>query len=114
MQLGPQSRSSQSETRNGEVDVEAHAFCNHLFRPCKLGAVVSRRRHRPSRWRVIVWVTGITRRGRITSRGILFMIRGILTTVGGCIITQRMDFGLAVGIDGNLSKGTYAGEICVE
>jgi hypothetical protein len=35
MQLGPQSRSSQSETRSGEVDVEAHAFCNHLFRPCE-------------------------------------------------------------------------------
>lgn len=39
MQLGPQSRSSQSETRNGEVDVEAHAFYNHLFRPCEPGAV---------------------------------------------------------------------------
>jgi hypothetical protein len=44
MQLGPQSRSSQSETRNGEVDVdvEAHAFCNHLFRPCEPEAVDSR------------------------------------------------------------------------
>jgi hypothetical protein len=56
-------------------------------------AVVSRRRHRPSRWRIIVWVTGITGRVRITSRGILFTIRGILAAVGrwGCIITRRMD-----------------------
>ena len=42
MQLGPQSRSSQNETRNGEVDAEAHAFCNHLFRPCELEAVDNR------------------------------------------------------------------------
>ena len=42
MQLGPQCRSSQSETRNGEVDVEAHAFCNHLFRPCEPEAVDNR------------------------------------------------------------------------
>jgi hypothetical protein len=42
MQLGPQSRSSQSETRNGEVDVEAHAFCNHPFRPCEPEAVDNR------------------------------------------------------------------------
>ena len=42
MQLGPQSRSSQSETRNGEVDVEAHAFYNHLFRPCEPEAVDNR------------------------------------------------------------------------
>jgi len=34
MHLGPQSRSSQSETRNGEVE-EVHAFCNHLRRPCE-------------------------------------------------------------------------------
>jgi len=37
MQLGPQSRSSQSETRSGEV-AEAHAFCNRPYRPCELGA----------------------------------------------------------------------------
>lgn len=42
MQLGPQSRSSQSETRNGEVEVEAHAFCNHLRHPCEPGAVHNR------------------------------------------------------------------------
>lgn len=36
-QLGPQSRSSQSETRSGEVE-EAHAFCNRPYRPCELGA----------------------------------------------------------------------------
>jgi hypothetical protein len=42
MQLGPQSRSSQSETRNGEVEVEAHAFCNHLHRPCEPGAAHNR------------------------------------------------------------------------
>jgi hypothetical protein len=36
MHLGPQSRSSQSETRNGEVE-EVHAFCNHLRRPCEPG-----------------------------------------------------------------------------
>jgi hypothetical protein len=42
MQLGPQSRSSQSETRNGEVDVEARAFYSHLFRLCEPGAVDSR------------------------------------------------------------------------
>jgi hypothetical protein len=32
MQLDPQSRSSQSEIRNGEVE-EVHAFCNRLHRP---------------------------------------------------------------------------------
>ena len=37
MQLGPQSRSSQSETHIGEVEVEAHAFCNHLHHPCEPG-----------------------------------------------------------------------------
>ena len=42
MQPGPQNRSSQSETRNGEVDVEAHAFCNHLFHPCEPGVVDNR------------------------------------------------------------------------
>jgi len=49
---------------------------------------ISQRRHRPSRQRIIVWVTGIMGRGQITSRGILFMIRGILTTVGSCIIVS--------------------------
>jgi hypothetical protein len=39
MQLGPQSRNSQSETHNGEVDVEAHAFCSRLFRLCEPEAV---------------------------------------------------------------------------
>ena len=42
MQLGPQNRSSQSETHNGEVEVEAHAFCNHLSRLCEPGAVDNR------------------------------------------------------------------------
>ena len=37
MQLGPQNRSSQSETHNGEVEVEARAFCNHLHHPCEPG-----------------------------------------------------------------------------
>ena len=40
--MGPQSRSNQSETRNGEVEVGAHAFCNHLFRPCEPGAADNR------------------------------------------------------------------------
>jgi hypothetical protein len=35
MRLGPQSHSSQSETRTGEVDEEAHAFCNHPHHPCE-------------------------------------------------------------------------------
>ena len=34
MHLGPQGCSSQSETRNREVE-EVHAFCNHLRHPCK-------------------------------------------------------------------------------
>jgi hypothetical protein len=38
MQLGPQNRSSQSETRNGEVVVEVHAFCNRLYHPYEPGA----------------------------------------------------------------------------
>jgi hypothetical protein len=42
MQLGPQSRNNQSGTRNGEVDVEAHAFCNRLSRPCEPEAVDNR------------------------------------------------------------------------
>lgn len=37
MQPGPQSRSSQSETRSGEV-AEAHAFCNRPYRLCEPGA----------------------------------------------------------------------------
>jgi len=55
-------------------------------------AVISRR-HRPSRWRIIVRVTGITRRGRISSRRILFTIRRILAAMGrgGCIVTRRMN-----------------------
>jgi hypothetical protein len=36
MQLGPQSRSIQSETRNGEAE-EAHAFCNRPHPPYELG-----------------------------------------------------------------------------
>jgi hypothetical protein len=56
-------------------------------------AVVSRRRRRPSRWRIIVWVTTITGRRRITSRGILFTIRRILAAMGRgcCIVTRRMN-----------------------
>jgi hypothetical protein len=56
-------------------------------------AVVSRRGHRPSRWRIIVWVTSITGRGWITSRGILFTIRRILAAMGRgcCKVTRRMD-----------------------
>lgn len=42
MQPGPQSRSSQTETRNGEVEVEARAFCSRLHRPCEPGAVHNR------------------------------------------------------------------------
>ena len=37
MQLGPQSRSTQTETRSGEV-AGAHAFCNRLYRPSEQGA----------------------------------------------------------------------------
>ena len=36
-QLGPQSRCSQIETCNGEVE-EVHTFCNHLYRPCEPAA----------------------------------------------------------------------------
>jgi hypothetical protein len=56
-------------------------------------AVVSRRRHRPSRWRVIVWVTGITGRWRVTSGRVLFTIRRILSAMrmGGCIVTRRVN-----------------------
>ena len=39
MQLAPQSHNSQSETRNGEVAVAAHAFCNRLHRLCEPGVV---------------------------------------------------------------------------
>jgi hypothetical protein len=56
-------------------------------------AVVSRRRYRPSGWRIIVWVTRITGRGRITSRRVLFTIRRILPAMGRgcCIVTRRMN-----------------------
>ena len=38
MQLGRQSRSSQSETHNAEVGEEGHAFCIRLCRSCVPGA----------------------------------------------------------------------------
>jgi hypothetical protein len=56
-------------------------------------AIVSRRRHRPPRWRIIVWATSITGRGWITSRRVLFTIRRILAALGRrcCIVTRGMN-----------------------
>jgi hypothetical protein len=65
--------------------------------PASLGrrifAIISRRRYRPSRWRIIVWVTTITGRGWITSRRVLFTIRRILAILGrgGGVVTRGMN-----------------------
>jgi hypothetical protein len=55
--------------------------------------IVSRRRHRPSRWRIIVWVTSITGSGWITSRRVLFTVRRILAAMGRgcCVVTRRVN-----------------------